>query len=149
LVFIDDESMQEVASFKMTMRKLYIGLSTLMVAIILLTLCVLLLTPLRYYIPGYGSNKTRMQVVKLKRNVDSLSDLVAAQQVYENNIKKVIDGDYKGQRDTTLLSKDKIKDDETGTLYPMPVTKIPADSATVHKNNTHKRTRKHTHSSNE
>jgi hypothetical protein len=117
VVFIDDESLQEVASFKLTMRKLYILLSTLFVIIVTLTVCVLLLTPLKYYVPGYGSDKTHMQVIRLKRNMDSLSDLVAAQQVYEENLKNVMAGSYNGRPDTTKLNMDQVRKEDM-SIFP-------------------------------
>ncbi|MBS1586184.1 MAG: hypothetical protein JSS82_11640 [Bacteroidetes bacterium] len=116
VVFIDDESLQEVASFKLTMRKLYILLSTLFVVIVTLTVCVLLLTPLKYYVPGYGSNKTHMQMVRLKRNMDSLSDLVSAQQVYEENLRKIANGSYDGSKDTTKLDMNMVRKEDMSTF---------------------------------
>jgi len=116
VVFIDDESLQEVASFRLTMRKLYILLSTLFVVIVTLTVCVLLLTPLKYYVPGYGSNKTHMQMVRLKRNMDSLSDLVSAQQVYEENLRKIANGSYDGEKDTTKLDMNMVRKEDMSTF---------------------------------
>jgi len=109
IVFINDDTLQEVISFRLTMKKLYVLFSTLFVIVVTLTTCVLLLTPLKYYIPGYGNRDTHLQVVKLKRNVDSLGDLVAAQQSYELNLRKLINGDYNGKPDTTKLDLNRVK----------------------------------------
>ena len=117
VVFIDNESLQEVASFMLTMRKLYILLSTLFVVIVTLTVCVLLLTPLKYYVPGYGNDKTHLQVIKLKRNMDSLSDLVAAQQAYEANLRNIVSGNYNGHLDTTMLDMNLVKKEEM-SIFP-------------------------------
>lgn len=119
IVFINDESLEEVATFRLTIRKLYVLFSTLFVVIVGLTICVLLLTPLKYYIPGYGSNKTHMQVIRLKENVDSLSDLVTAQQNYEANIRKVINGNYNGLSDTTKLSDKAITKEANKVIFPV------------------------------
>jgi len=119
IVFINDESLEEVATFRLTIRKLYVLFSTLFVVIVGLTICVLLLTPLKYYIPGYGSNKTHMQVIRLKENVDSLSDLVSAQQSYEANIRKVINGSYNGKSDTTKLSDKVITKESNKVIFPV------------------------------
>lgn len=119
IVFINDESLEEVATFRLTIRKLYVLFSTLFVVIVGLTICVLLLTPLKYYIPGYGSNKTHMQVIRLKENVDSLSDLVTAQQNYEANIRKVINGSYNGLSDTTKLSDKVITKEANKVIFPV------------------------------
>lgn len=108
IVFINDDTLQEVISFRLTMRKLYVLFSTMFVIVVTLTTCVLLLTPLKYYIPGYGNRDTHLQVVRLKKNVDSLADLVAAQQDYELSMRKLINGDYNGKPDTTKLDINKV-----------------------------------------
>ncbi|MBS1774367.1 MAG: hypothetical protein JST82_16035 [Bacteroidetes bacterium] len=119
LVFIDDESLQEVASFKLTMRKLYILLSSLFVMVAVISVCILLLTPLKYYIPGYGNNNSRRQIIQLKQTVDSLADLAAAQQKFETNLRNVINGDVTVKRDTNLLDLKKIDQENMKNLVPM------------------------------
>jgi hypothetical protein len=120
IVFIDDETMQEVAAFKLTKRNVYVVGSTLFVVIVTITVCILLFTPMKYYIPGYGSNRTRMDMIKLKQRVDSLSDLVAAQQSYEANINNVISGKQVTQRDTTLLDVNKVRKEAMNSILPKP-----------------------------
>jgi len=117
IVFINDQSLQEVLSFRLSMRKLYAFFSSMFVVIVVLTTAVLLLTPLKYYIPGYGNNKMHMEVIKLKRNIDSLSDLVNSQQLYEANMRKAINGDYTGKSDTTRLDPNQLKK-EAMNIYP-------------------------------
>ena len=117
VVFINDKSLQEVVSFRLSMGKLYVFFSTIFVVIVVLTTSVLLLTPLKYYIPGYGNNKTHLQIIKMKKNIDSLSDLVSAQQLYEANMRKAINGDYNGKSDTTRLDMNQVKK-EAMTIFP-------------------------------
>ncbi len=119
IVFINDQSLQEVLSFRLSMGKLYVFFSTIFVVIVVLTTSVLLLTPLKYYIPGYGNNKTHMEVIKMKRNIDSLTDLVASEQLYEKNMRKAINGDYNGNSDTTRLDMNQVKK-EAMTIFPKP-----------------------------
>jgi len=119
LVFIDDTSLQEVASFRLTMRKLYILFSSIFVFVIVVTVCILLMTPLKYYIPGYAGGSNRREVMELKRTVDSLTDLAAAQEEFENNLKNVIAGDVKTKRDTTMLDMKKVNQEAMKNLVPM------------------------------
>jgi hypothetical protein len=119
VVFINDESLEEVASFRLTIQKLYVVFSTLFVVIVALTICLLLLTPLKYYIPGYGSNKTHLQMVKMKQNVDSLNDLVAAQQLYEANMRSVINGNNSTKRDTTMLNVKEAEKEQMKSIVPL------------------------------
>jgi hypothetical protein len=119
-VFIDDESLEEVATFNLTKSRMYMLFSTLFVLTVFITVVILLFTPLKYYIPGYGNNKTHLKVVRLKQNVDSLSDLVAAQQVYAANITRVIAGEYKGPKDTSILDIAKARRDAMNSILPAP-----------------------------
>src|ERR1043165_4368398 len=80
MVFINDNSLEEVASFHLTKKSLYSLFSSIFLITILATVIILLFTPLKYYIPGYGSNAMRLQALILERRVDSLSDLVMAGQ---------------------------------------------------------------------
>ncbi|MBS1779322.1 MAG: hypothetical protein JST70_08345 [Bacteroidetes bacterium] len=119
VVFIDDESLQEVASFKLTMRKLYTLLSSLFVLVAVVTVCIVLLTPLKYYIPGYGNNDSRRQIIQLQQTVDSLSDLAVAQQQYEDNLKEVITGKAGMKRDTAMLDMKKVNQEAMNNMMPM------------------------------
>lgn len=118
VVFIDDESLEELASFRLTMRKLYILMSSIFLLVILVTVFVLLATPLKYYIPGYGNNSTHIQVIKLKQNVDSLMDVMAAQQEYANNIRDVINGKTAIVADTHILDMSKVKQEAINSMLP-------------------------------
>lgn len=118
IVFIDDESLEEVSSFRLTMGKLYILLSTIFVVVSLIIVVIVLATPLKYYIPGYGSDKTRMQMVRLKQNVDSLSDMVAAQARYEENIRNIVAGKKPVKQDTAQLNMKKVRQDEMNSMLP-------------------------------
>lgn len=118
MVFIDDESLEEVASFRLTKRSVYILFSMLFVSTIAVTVCILLFTPLKYYIPGYGDNKTRMRVLEMRRTVDSLSDQLGAQQARAENIRQVINGSFDGVTDTTLLDVAKVRHEDMNSIIP-------------------------------
>lgn len=118
LVFIDDESLEEVASFRLTMRKLYILLSTIFVVLVLITVSILLITPLKYYIPGYGNDKARGQVIRLKRQVDSLNDVALQQQKYEENMRRVINGNVELKLDTQKLDMSRVRQEDMKNMLP-------------------------------
>ncbi|OSZ78954.1 hypothetical protein CAP35_12105 [Chitinophagaceae bacterium IBVUCB1] len=119
LVFIDDVSLQEVASFRLTMRKLYILFSSIFVFVIVVTVAILLLTPLKYYIPGYAGGSDRREIIQLKHTVDSLADLTAAQEAFYNNMRDVISGDVKTKRDTAMLDMKRVNQEAMNNLVPM------------------------------
>lgn len=119
MVFIDDESLEEVASFRLTKRSVYILFSMLFVSIIAITVCILLFTPMKYYIPGYGDNQTRTRVLRLKQTVDSLGDELKARQAEAENIRKVLRGDYDATTaDTALLDVAKVRTEDMNSIIP-------------------------------
>lgn len=135
LVFIDDESLEEVASYTLTMRKLYVFICSLFVLVAIITLSLVIFTPVKYYIPGYAGGKTRTEMVKLKRNVDSLSDLVAAQEKYQENLRQIVTGEMKTQRDTTMLDLKKTHREEMNSLLPESQVLMNQAARSVKKDN--------------
>jgi hypothetical protein len=109
MVFINENSLEEVASFHLTKKSLYTLFSTIFLITILATVAVLVLTPLKYYIPGYGSNSVRAQALKLERQVDSLTELVAANSRHAERIQKIIAGKDFQERDTAMLKPELIR----------------------------------------
>lgn len=118
VVFIDDESLEEVASYKLTMRKLYILACSIFVLIAIVTLSLVIFTPIRYYIPGYTGGKNRVEMLQMRQNIDSLSDLVAAHEQYQANLRNVITGNMKKPLDTTMLDLRKTRQEEINSLLP-------------------------------
>lgn len=102
LTVLDEETLKEVASFQLTKKNVYIGICTLIVVLILFTGVLLAVTPLKYYIPGYGDLKQRREYIKMNMKIDSLEMLVNAQRKYLNNIQEVLNGKIPVE-DTTLL----------------------------------------------
>ncbi len=118
VVFIDDESLEEVASLSLTKSKIYMLFSSMFVVIVTITLIVLFFTPLKFYIPGYGSDANRVEVVKMKRVVDSLNVQVTNQQKVTENLKAVIIGDFSGIKDTMMLDPEKIAAEDMKSILP-------------------------------
>jgi len=104
LVVMNDDTYEEVVTFKLSRLSVYIGLSTIFVLLVSLTVALLVYTPLKYYIPGYDSgreNRGELQVLKMR--TDSLEQAIQYKDQYMQGIKKVLNGDAGVQRDTTIL----------------------------------------------
>ncbi|WP_291913462.1 hypothetical protein [Chitinophaga sp. CB10] len=86
----------------------YIALSTLFVLLVAITVATIVFTPLRYYIPGYGDLKQRKEFIHLKMRADSLESAVNARDKYLDNIKQVINGEFTGKLDTTMMKVPKV-----------------------------------------
>lgn len=104
LVVMNDDTYEEVVTFRLSRLSVYIGLSTIFVLLVSLTVALLVLTPLKYYIPGYGNNTSRTELQLLKMRTDSLQQAIIYKDKYLNNIKKVLIGDTPQQLDTNAIS---------------------------------------------
>jgi hypothetical protein len=103
LVIMNDDTYEEVVTFRLSRLSVYIGLSTVFVVLVGLTVALIVFTPLKYYIPGYGSAKVGREYRQLKYVTDSLEQQVTYQAQYIDQIKKVLSGDVPVKLDTTNL----------------------------------------------
>jgi hypothetical protein len=53
LVVMNDDTYEEVVTFKLSRLSVYVGLSTIFVLLVGLTVALIVFTPLKYYITGY------------------------------------------------------------------------------------------------
>ena len=113
LVVMNDDTYEEVVTFKLSRLSVYIGLSTIFVVLVGLTVALIVFTPLRYYIPGYDDLKVGREYRQMKYRVDSLERQVEFQGDYIENIKKVLKGDGTAALDTVELQvpRDEISND--------------------------------------
>lgn len=103
LVVMNDDTYEEVVTFRLSRLSVYIGLSTVFVLLVGLTVALIVFTPLKYYIPGYGSAKIGREYRQLKYVTDSLEHEVSYQAQYIDQIKKVLNGDVSVKLDTTKI----------------------------------------------
>ncbi|MES1219291.1 MAG: hypothetical protein ABUT20_27545 [Bacteroidota bacterium] len=113
LVIMNDDTYEEVVTFKLSRLSVYIGLSTIFVLLVGLTVALIVFTPLKYYIPGYDDLKIGREYKQMKYRVDSLEKQVIYQAQYINGIKKVLNGDASIKLDTTIIQvpKEEISND--------------------------------------
>lgn len=138
VVFIDDDSLKEVASLSLSKSKVYMLFSSMFVVIVMITVILLLFTPLKYYIPGYGSDGNRTEIINMKKQVDSLADLVLTQEKMTLQLKNVIVGHYYGPQDSSMLDMDKVRTEDMKSILPS-VNSIKQEAIPSNKNNRKRR----------
>lgn len=113
LVVMNDDTYEEVVTFKLSRLSVYIGLSTIFVVLVGLTVALIVFTPLRYYIPGYDDLKIGREYRQMKYKVDELEKQAQNQANYIENIRKVLQGGPSVSLDTTQLAvpKDDLSND--------------------------------------
>ncbi len=102
LVVINEDTYNEIVTFKLNRLSVYIALSTLFVILVGLTVALIAFTPLKLYIPGYGEAQKAKEYGLLKMKADSIEQNLIKKQEYIDDIEKVLKGNVV-PLDTTML----------------------------------------------
>ena len=113
LVVMNDDTYEEVVTFKLSRLSVYVVLSTIFVLLVGLTVALIVFTPLKYYIPGYDDLRIGREYKQMKYRVDSLEKQVTYQVNYIDRIKDILKGGKTITLDTTKLAvpKEEITND--------------------------------------
>jgi hypothetical protein len=103
LVVMNDDTYEEVVTFKLSRLSVYILLCTIFVLVTGLTVALIVFTPLRMYIPGYGDVNATRELRELKIRTDSLEQVMYQRSQYLDNVKNVLQGNLSVKLDTTAL----------------------------------------------
>ena len=103
LVVMNDDTYEEVVTFKLSRLSVYITLSTIFVLLTGLAVALIVFTPLRMYIPGYGDVNTMRELRELKVRTDSLEQAMMNKDKYLDNVKSVLQGNISVKLDTSTL----------------------------------------------
>jgi hypothetical protein len=104
LVVTNDDTYEEVIAFRLSRKSVYLGFSIAFMFLVGLTIALIAFTPLRYYIPGYGTKESRSALELLKIRTDSLEQAVHFKEQYIEGIKKVLSEGNPQQLDTIPLT---------------------------------------------
>ena len=66
LVVMNDDTYEEVVTFRLSRMSVYVALSTVFVLLVGLTVALIVFTPLKYYIPGFGNVQADREYRQLK-----------------------------------------------------------------------------------
>ena len=103
LVVMNDDSYEEVVTFKLSRLSVYVFLSTVFVLLTGLTVGLIVFTPLKLYIPGYGDINNTKELRELKMRTDSLEEEMRYRDQYFQNLQNVLQGNKAVKLDTTIL----------------------------------------------
>ena len=104
LVVTNDDTYDEVIAFRLSRKSVYLGFSIAFMFLVGLTIALIAFTPLRYYIPGYGTKESRSALELLKIRTDSLEQAVHFKEQYIEGIKKVLSEGNPHQLDTIPIT---------------------------------------------
>ena len=94
LVVMNEDTYEEVVKFRLSRLSVYIVLSTVFVLLAILTVALIVFTPIKYYLPGvgYGDARQVKEFRQLKIKTDSMENAMKFKQQYLDNLKKVLEG---------------------------------------------------------
>jgi len=94
LVVMNEDTYEEVVKFRLSRLSVYIVLSSIFVILTVLTVALIVFTPIKYYLPGvgYGDARQVREFRKLKIRTDSIENELKFRQQYFDDLKKVLDG---------------------------------------------------------
>lgn len=103
LVVMNDDTYEEVVTFKLTRLSVYIAFCSTFVVLVGLTVALIVFTPLKYYIPGFGNRNDRQKLMALKIRADSIEASIQDKDAYIESLRVVLTGNTPQKRDTMLL----------------------------------------------
>lgn len=99
LVILKEETLREVSSFRLTLLNLYILLSSLIIIVTILTVALIIWTPLKRYVPGYADIHNNTEFLRVNKRIVELEKQVEAYEVYLSSFKRLLAADPQTEED--------------------------------------------------
>ena len=93
LVIMNDETFEEIGSYRLSLLNVYVIISLVIVLVALIVGSIIFFTPVRTYVPGYGDLDDHQEAIRLRSEVDELQKLLDANQLYTDNIRRILRGE--------------------------------------------------------
>lgn len=119
LIVLNNETLQEVNTFNLTLQNLYIAMCSLLILFGILVFLLISYTPLKRWVPGYGEISSNRELMALYEQVESLEKTVQEQDLYIKNFRHYVSGDVPVYADTLDI------DSEIKT--PEPIERVEED----------------------
>jgi hypothetical protein len=101
---MNDDTYEEVVTFKLSRLSVYVMLSSIFVLLVGLTVALIVFTPLKYYIPGFNDLKGGRELREMKYQVDEMNNRVRNLEQYNAGLIRALSDKQPVQRDTTILN---------------------------------------------
>jgi murein DD-endopeptidase MepM/ murein hydrolase activator NlpD len=98
-VIMNDETFEEVGSYKLTLMNVYVAISTLLVFFTVLVFMLIAYTPIKSYLPGFQATSNDRELLELTREVNRMDREMRAQQTYIKNLQRMMGGTPETVRD--------------------------------------------------
>lgn len=90
LVVMNDETFEEVGSYRLTWMNVYISFSVLLVLLVTLVSLLFVLTPIKQYLPGYTDINQNQELYKIERRLGQLEKELKAREIYLQSVRNAL-----------------------------------------------------------
>lgn len=98
LVVMNDESFEEVGSYKLSLLNLYIAISAAIVLVVILVSTLIFFTPIKRFVPGYGDASSG-DLLEINKTIANLEKQLKEQKNYTDSFRRMITGDDETESD--------------------------------------------------
>jgi murein DD-endopeptidase MepM/ murein hydrolase activator NlpD len=119
LVVLNNETFEEVGSYKLSIFNFYVALSALFVGFTMLGMLLIAFTPMKKLVPGYGGYGSERAVFNLYDKVENLEQKQSANDIYITRLSKRLVGDIETEKDVPKPSASTVPDSTINTA-PSP-----------------------------
>ncbi len=95
LVVMNDDTFEENLSLRLTPLGLFILLGAVTIIMVIIVTSIIAFTPLKEYIPGYADVGMRRKLITMAIKSDSLEQALVAQNIFTENLNRVLKGNFK------------------------------------------------------
>ena len=92
LSFFNESTLEEVWSFRLSQLSGFLFLGVFALFLISFTSAIIILTPIRNYLPGYLDVEVRKEILQNALRADSLEEKISAQSRYLENLTSILSG---------------------------------------------------------
>ena len=93
LSFINENTLEEVWSFRLSLFSAFVTLTVYAISLITITALIIIMTPIRNYLPGYLDVEVRKEIMENALRADSLERMIQIQDLYSRNVTQIMSGE--------------------------------------------------------
>ena len=112
LVILKEDSLEEVGAYTLTPLNLYILVSSILVGLAIVVAMLIITTPLKRWIPGYGDASMDPELIQLRVKVDEMEKQLELQKRYTDNVRQILTREIKPpvEEDQPSMVKDSLEE---------------------------------------
>ena len=99
LVVMNNESFEEVGSYQLSLLNLYAAICAILVAVVLMVTLLIVFTPIKRLIPGYGDAGAYSEVLEINRSMDEIEAQFTSNETYINSKRRRLTDNVESQGD--------------------------------------------------